>query len=98
MASQTAKVAWCDDVFKVLKIERIRHVTTVPDGGLTALLEKCQADPYTNVVTLTTEEEGVAFACGAWMGGERSVLCIQSSGVGNCINMLSLPRTCSISF
>jgi sulfopyruvate decarboxylase TPP-binding subunit len=40
---------------------------------------------------LTTEEEGVAIAAGAWLGGQRSVLLMQSSGVGNCINMLSLP-------
>jgi sulfopyruvate decarboxylase TPP-binding subunit len=40
---------------------------------------------------LTTEEEGIAIAAGAWLGGERSVLLMQSSGVGNCINMLSLP-------
>jgi sulfopyruvate decarboxylase alpha subunit len=40
---------------------------------------------------LTTEEEGVAIATGAWLGGTRSVLLMQSSGVGNCINMLSLP-------
>ena len=39
---------------------------------------------------LTTEEEGVALALGAWLGGERSVLLMQSSGVGNCINMLSV--------
>ena len=43
------------------------------------------------VVTLTTEEEGVAMLAGAWLGGERGVLLLQSSGVGNCINMLSLP-------
>jgi sulfopyruvate decarboxylase TPP-binding subunit len=40
---------------------------------------------------LTTEEEGIAIAAGAWLGGQRSVLLMQSSGVGNCINMLSLP-------
>ncbi|MBY0392469.1 MAG: hypothetical protein K2Q27_04285, partial [Novosphingobium sp.] len=38
-----------------------------------------------------TEEEGVALAAGAWLGGVRSVILLQSSGVGNCINMLSLP-------
>ena len=42
------------------------------------------------VVVLTTEEEGVAFACGAALGGERAVLLMQSSGVGNCVNMFSL--------
>jgi sulfopyruvate decarboxylase TPP-binding subunit len=45
-------------------------------------------DVVSNV--LTTEEEGVAIAAGAWLGGRRSVLLMQSSGVGNCINMLSL--------
>lgn len=40
---------------------------------------------------LTTEEEGIAIAAGAWLGGQRSVLLMQSSGAGNCVNMLSLP-------
>src|SRR5262249_7753309 len=50
----------------------------------------------TDVVStvLTTEEEGVALAAGAWLGGQRSVLLMQSSGVGNCINMLSLAASC----
>ena len=41
-------------------------------------------------ITLTTEEEGVALVAGAWAGGQRAALLMQSSGVGNCINMLSL--------
>ena len=41
---------------------------------------------------LTTEEEGVALLAGAWAGGQRGVLLMQSSGVGNCINMLSLTQ------
>ena len=45
-------------------------------------------------VVLTTEEEGVALAAGAWLGGQRAVLLMQSSGVGNCINMLSLIKNC----
>jgi sulfopyruvate decarboxylase alpha subunit len=45
-------------------------------------------------VVLTTEEEGVALLAGAWLGGDRGVLLMQSSGVGNCINMLSLTRVC----
>ena len=46
------------------------------------------------VVRLTTEEEGVALLAGAWLGGDKGVLLMQSSGVGNCINMLSLPLSC----
>src|SRR5262249_7348689 len=39
-----------------------------------------------------TEEEGVALLAGAWAGGQRGVLLMQSSGVGNCINMFSLTQ------
>ncbi|HSN41633.1 MAG TPA: phosphonopyruvate decarboxylase, partial [Burkholderiales bacterium] len=31
---------------------------------------------------------------GAWLGGERGALLMQSSGVGNCINMLSMAQEC----
>jgi sulfopyruvate decarboxylase TPP-binding subunit len=45
-------------------------------------------------VILTAEEEGVALLAGAWLGGERGVLLTQSSGVGNCFNMLGMTITC----
>ena len=82
---------WPDALFGTLKAHGIRQVALVPDAGHTALIRRCQADPDIVVVTLTTEEEGVAMLCGAWMGGDKGVLLMQSSGVGNCINMLSLP-------
>lgn len=43
-------------------------------------------------IPLTTEEEGVALVSGAWLGGDRACLLMQSSGVGICVNMLSLVR------
>jgi sulfopyruvate decarboxylase alpha subunit len=46
------------------------------------------------VVRLTSEEEGVALLAGAWLGGEKGVLLMQSSGVGNCVNLLGLPLAC----
>jgi sulfopyruvate decarboxylase alpha subunit len=66
----------------------------VPDAGHKRLIERCQADAGMRTVPLSTEEEGVALAAGAWLGGERSVLLMQSSGVGNCINMLGTIREC----
>ena len=44
------------------------------------------------------EEEGIGLSCGAWAGGRRSALLMQSSGVGNCINALALPNICKIPF
>ena len=72
----------------------MRQVGYVPDAGHARLIERCRADPDIHDVALTTEEEGVALAAGAWLGGERCALLMQSSGVGNCVNMLSLARTC----
>jgi sulfopyruvate decarboxylase alpha subunit len=63
----------------------------VPDAGHSTLIKLFNADPEVAANVLTTEEEGIAIAAGAWLGGRRSVLLMQSSGVGNCINMLSLP-------
>src|ERR1700720_5019875 len=86
--------SWPDEVYRVLKEAGVRQVGMVPDAGHSRLIRAFEADPETRVVTLTTEEEGVAMLAGAWLGGERGVLLLQSSGVGNCINMLSLPVIC----
>lgn len=73
-------------------------VSFVPDSGLSKLITLCQRDDAINTVTLSTEEEGVALSAGAYLGGMKSVLLMQSSGVGNCVNMLSLPRVCNMPF
>ncbi len=85
---------WPDRLFETLKRADIAQVGYVPDAGHSRLIECCRADPQIHDVVLTTEEEGVALAAGAWLGGARAALLMQSSGVGNCINMLSLMRTC----
>jgi sulfopyruvate decarboxylase alpha subunit len=85
---------WPEELFGVIKQSGIRQVAYVPDAGHARLIALCQADPAIRDIVLTTEEEGIALAAGAWLGGERSVLLMQSSGVGNCVNMLSLTRTC----
>ncbi len=84
---------WPDEIYGMLKQHSIRQVALVPDAGHAHLIRRCLADNEINVVTLTTEEEGVAMLCGAWLGGVKGVLLMQSSGVGNCINMLSLAIT-----
>jgi sulfopyruvate decarboxylase alpha subunit len=89
---------WPDEIYRVLKDAGIRQVAMVPDAGHSRLIRAFEADPETRVVTLTTEEEGVAMLAGAWLGGERGVLLLQSSGVGNCINMLSLVKTMNFPF
>ena len=80
----------------MLRDQRVSQVAYVPDFGHARLIELVRADRRMRAVALTTEEEGVALATGAWLGGERSVLLMQSSGVGNCINMLGMIQECRI--
>jgi sulfopyruvate decarboxylase alpha subunit len=85
---------WQEGVYAALKTTGVRQLGYVPDAGHAYLIDAAHADNEMRAVVLTTEEEGIALAAGAWLGGQRSVLLMQSSGVGNCINMLSLPINC----
>jgi len=82
---------WPAEVYRVLKSADVQQMAYVPDAGHTALIDLFTGDPDVVSNVLTSEEEGVAISVGAWLGGQRAVLLLQSSGVGNCINMLSLP-------
>ena len=87
-SEQTA--AWPDDIYAVLQRFDVRQVPYVPDAGHSRLIERVLASDTMRGIPLTTEEEGVAQVAGAWAGGQRCALLMQSSGVGNCINMFSL--------
>jgi sulfopyruvate decarboxylase alpha subunit len=87
---------WPLDIFKTLKQFDVSQVCYVPDAGHSKLITLSHADPAIKTTVLTTEEEGVALCAGAWIGGNRSVLLMQSSGVGNCVNMLSLMNSCRL--
>jgi sulfopyruvate decarboxylase alpha subunit len=91
---QADVTSWPDEIYEVLKETGIRQACYVPDAGHARLIERLHGDPEIQTTVLTTEEEGIAMAAGAWLGGERSVVLMQSSGVGNCINMLSLIASC----
>jgi sulfopyruvate decarboxylase alpha subunit len=87
---------WPAEIYQALKDAQVRQASYVPDAGHARLIELLHADPEVHTTVLTTEEEGVALSAGAWLGGQRSVLLMQSSGVGNCINMFSLLASCRI--
>ncbi|PJR09686.1 thiamine pyrophosphate-binding protein [Sinorhizobium meliloti] len=85
---------WPGEIFQALKRSDVKQIAYVPDAGHIELISNCEADADMTAVSLTTEEEGVAMLSGAWLGGDRGALLMQSSGVGNCINMLSVPLHC----
>jgi sulfopyruvate decarboxylase TPP-binding subunit len=85
---------WGKAVHEVFTALEIGQVCYVPDAGHTGLIAACLADDAIAATRLTTEEEGVALLAGAWLGGQRGALLMQSSGIGNCINMLGMVREC----
>ena len=87
---------WPGQIYDLLGRLQLSQVAHVPDAGHKRLLELCVADPEKRVVTLTSEEEGVGLLTGAWLGGEKGVLLMQSSGVGNCVNALAMVESCRV--
>jgi len=94
MAKDPGSADWPEAIFEVLCDAGVSQVAYVPDAGHARLIELCRANESMHSVALTSEEEGVALLAGAWLGGARGVLLMQSSGVGNCINMLSVMQEC----
>ncbi len=85
---------WPEQIHAELAAAGVRFVGYVPDAGHKRLIELCLADPRMRAVVLSTEEEGIGLAAGAWLGGERTVLLMQSSGVGNIVNVLGMVKEC----
>ncbi len=94
MDDRTSALSWPDAIYAQFRRVGIRQVGYVPDAGHSRLIELCVRDPDIHDVVLTTEEEGVGLVAGAWLGGQRAAILMQSSGVGNCINMFSLLKNC----
>ena len=90
VAANSKPMNWQDEVYDLLRRHDVTQFAYVPDAGHRILIDRSLADPGVQSVALTTEEEGVALLAGADLGGARGVLLMQSSGVGNSVNMLSL--------
>ena len=86
---------WPYNIYKVLSNNDVKQIAYVPDAGHKDLIDYCEKDKNMNMISLTSEEEGVGLLAGAWLGGNKGALLMQSSGVGNCINAIaSITRAC----
>ncbi len=92
MPEAVTQETWPDALYVLLRENGVTQFAYVPDAGHKVLIDRSLADADVHSVPLTTEEEGVAMVAGADLGGRRAVLLMQSSGVGNCVNMLSLTQ------
>lgn len=83
---------WSRRMFDLLRDAGVSLFAHIPDAGNDRLIALAEEHNDTQAVMLTTEEEGVALCAGADLVGKRAILCMQSSGVGNCPNYLSLAK------
>jgi len=90
---------WSEAAHRHLTAAGVAQVGYVPDAGLTKLIERCRDDNAIDTVMCATEEEAVGLAAGAWLGGQKAAVLMQSSGVGNTINAIaSLVSSASFPF
>ena len=86
------ETTWHSTIHATLKAHDVKLVTYVPDNVLRPLIERIHADDFFTAFTCTREEEAVGIVSGAWMGGMRGVVLMQTSGFATLPNVLaSLP-------
>lgn len=98
MTAPATEPSWPGDVYGALREWDVTQFAYVPDSGHKHLINAAHADPEVIAIPCTTEEEGVGIVAGAHLGGRTGVLLMQSSGVGNTINFLSLIQHCRFPF
>ena len=81
--------AWHEIVLQTLKSNDIRLVPYVPDRVLTTLIKNIHADPFFTAFPTDREEEAIGIVSGAWMGGMRSAVLMQTSGFATLPNVLA---------
>ncbi len=92
MTENQPQAEWSSVMFDLIRNAGIDLFTYVPDAGNDRLIALAIEHNDTRTLLLTSEEEGVAICAGADLVGKRAILCMQSSGLGNCPNYLSLAK------
>jgi sulfopyruvate decarboxylase alpha subunit len=82
-------VGWAETAVQALIEIDVKLVTYVPDNVLIPLISGFKQHDGLTVFSATREEEAIGIACGAYLGGSRAVVMMQSSGFGNIPNALA---------
>src|SRR5438105_7084181 len=68
-------------VIKGLKDAGIGFLTTLSESWLFEVHRQASADPYFTVVPVANEAEGVGICAGTWLGGKKSAILMENSGL-----------------
>jgi sulfopyruvate decarboxylase alpha subunit len=80
---------WHEIILQALKANNVRLVPYVPDRVLTTLIKNIHADPFFTTFPTAREEEAIGIVSGAWMGGMRGAVLMQTSGFATLPNALA---------
>jgi len=88
-AEPAAPRPWYEIVQQTLKRNDVKLVPYVPDKVFTPLIKNLHADADFLTFPTSREEEALGVLAGAWMGGRRGAVLMQTSGFGTIPNALA---------
>jgi len=95
--NQVQPATWHEIILATLKQNNVKLIVYVPDRVFTPLIKALHADKFFATFAATREEEAIGIITGAWMGGLRGAVLMQTSGFGTIPNALaSLVVPCQI--
>ena len=86
---QTRATNWHEIVLATLKANDVKLIVYVPDRVFTPLIKAIHADTFFTTFAATREEEALGIISGAWMGGLRGAVLMQTSGFATIPNALA---------
>ena len=81
--------SWHAIVLDTLKSNGIKLIVYVPDRVLTPLIKALHANSFFTVFATTREEEAIGVVTGAYMGGMKAAVLMQTSGFATLANALA---------
>jgi len=75
-------------IYNGLKDTGIDFIVSVPCVNLSKILDMLDEDDEITHIPVTREEEGIGICAGAYLGGKKTAILMQNSGLGNSINAL----------
>ncbi len=89
MSAESPSETWYEIVVRVLKDNNVDLITYVPDNVLAPLIKLLHADPFFTCICPAREEEAVGIVAGAYMGGRRGMVLMQTSGFATLPNAIA---------
>ena len=77
-----------EDLFNILKKNKISFFTGVPDSAIKEFQNSIIASEFDHVIA-ANEGQAIGIAVGAELAGKKSCVYLQNSGLGNTINPLT---------